>query len=233
MNFRRFVYFAFLCAQLGVGHAQRTESAIPPEVMQKLQEAQELQQRQRFVDALAKLDELEALAPELPDVYNMRGSIYLSPALRDFVKAGEMFSKAEALQPNTLPPRFNLAELLFVKHEWDVAGKAFQKLLDDFPKIPMAVRHLVLFKLFVCEVKLGQITAAEKRMKESFTFMDDTPAYYFSHAVLAFHQKDESSAKDWMLRATGIYKAGENSSYVDTLMEARWVPNIGLPAAVK
>ncbi len=229
MNTFTYACLAFLLIMSGTAFSQQVR-AFPPAVMQKLQEAQELQQKQRFYDALEKLDELDALTPNLADVYNMRGSIYLSPSLRDFAKADEMFAKAEALQPNSLPPRFNRAELLFVKHDWTASAAAFEKLLLDFPKTPMAVRHLVLFKLVVCAIKLDQIEVAEKRLKESFTFMDDTPAYYFANAALSFHKKNESEAKDWMLRANGIFKEGENSAYVDTLMEARWVPNIGLPS---
>ena len=221
--------FATLAFLLILSASAQQSPTIPPAAMQKLQEAQELQQKQRFYDALEKLEELDAMVPNLPDVYNMRGSIYLSPSLRDFAKADEMFVKAEALQPNSLPPRFNRAELLFVKHDWASAATGFEKLLADFPKTPMVVRHLVLFKLIVCAIKLDQTEAAETRLKESFTFMDDTPAYYFANAALSFHKKNESEAKDWMLRANGIFKEAENSAYVDTLMEARWVPNIGLP----
>lgn len=198
--------------------------------VQKFTEIQELQQRHRYVDAMAKLDELEAESPDLVDIYNMRGSIYLTPALRDFAKATEMFDKAEKMQPGSLPPRFNKAELLFVKHDWAGAQAAFQKLLEDFPKLPLQVRHLVLYKRLVCEVKQDQIEAASKTLKDHFTFMDDTPAYYMSHAAIAFQQKKESEAKDWIKRADGIFKTSENSAYMDTLMEARWVPNIGLPA---
>jgi tetratricopeptide (TPR) repeat protein len=229
MKIPTFALFALLLVLSSCAFAQQMP-AIPQEAMEKLREAQELQQKQRFYDALEKLDELDVLVPNMPDVYNMRGSIYLSPSLRDFAKADEMFAKAESLQPDSLPPRFNRAELLFVKHDWAGAAAGFEKLLVDFPKTPMTVRHLVLFKLVVCSIKLGQLEAAEKRLKESFTFMDDTPAYYYANAALSFEKKKESEAKDWLLRANGIFKEGENSAYVDTMMEARWVPNIGLPA---
>lgn len=229
MKLRSLIYLGVISTLTGLSPAQDVSKPVPPEVMKKLMEAQELQQRQRFVDAMTKLDELEAIAPEMPDLYNMRGSIYLSPALRDFAKASEMFDKAESLQPDALAPRFNKAELLFVKHDWAGAAAAFQKLLADFPKIPMQVRHLVIFKRLVCEVKQDQVLVAEKSLKDSFTFMDDTPAYYFSHAAMAFQKKDEATAKDWMTRAAGIFKEQENSAYLDTLMEVRWVPNIGLP----
>ena len=229
MNFRFLFCLGFILSLAGIAPAQEAAGKISPDAMRKLQEAQDLQQRQRFVDALTKLDELEATDPGLPDIYNMRGSIYLAPSLRDFDKATEMFDKAEALQPNSLAPRFNKAELLFVKHDWAAAGAAFQKLLADFPKIPMQVRHLAIYKRLVCEVKQDQILVAEKTLKDNFTFMDDTPAYYFSHAAMAFQKKDEAAAKDWMTRAAGIFKKEENSAYIDTLMEVRWVPNIGLP----
>lgn len=230
MNLRFLLSFGIIFTLAALAPAQETEKTIPPAAMKLLTEAQEFQQRQRFVDALDKLDELEAIAPDLPDLYNMRGSIYLSPTLRDFGKATEMFDKAEKLQPGALPPRFNKAELLFVKHDWVSAGSAFQKLLDDFPKIPMQIRHLILFKRLVCEVKQDQIAVAEKTLKDHFTFMDDTPAYYFSNAAISFQKKEESAAKDWLTRAGGIFKEDENSAYTDTMMEARWLPNIGLPA---
>jgi len=199
----------------------------------KIQEAQELQGRQRYVDALAKLDEAEELAPNLPDIYNMRGSIYLAPSLRDYTKAGEMFDKAEAMQPGQLAPRFNKAELLFVQHDWAAAGAAFHKILNDFPKTPMPVRHLIIFKRLICEVKQDQLDIAEKTLKDTFTFMDDTPAYYYSKAAIAFQKKDEAAAKDWLSRAEGIFKPVEISAYMDSFMEVRWLPNIGLPPMEK
>lgn len=210
--------------------AQGQESpALSALTVQKFTEIQELQQRQRYTDALAKLDELEAESPELVDIYNMRGAIYLTPALRDFTKATEMFDKAEKMQPGSLPPRFNKAELLFIKHDWAAAAVAFQKLLEDFPKLALQVRHLVIYKRLVCEAKQDQIDTAQKTLKDNFTFMDDTPAYYMAHAAIAFQEKKEDQAKDWIKRAAGIFKTAENSAYMDTLMEARWVPNIGLP----
>lgn len=211
-------------------HGQETP-ALSALTVQKFTEIQELQQNHRYVDALAKLDELEAESPDLVDIYNMRGAIYLTPALRDFAKATEMFDKAEKMQPGSLPPRFNKAELLFIKHDWAAAALAFQKVLEDFPKLPLQVRHLVIYKRLVCEAKQDQIEAAQKTLKDNFTFMDDTPAYYMGHAAIAFQQKKEEEAKDWIKRAAGIFKTGENSAYMDTLMEARWVPNIGLPPA--
>lgn len=216
-----------LCSPL---QAQEPAAGTPsPEAIAKIQEAQELSRRDRFVDALAKLDEAEALSPNIAQIFNLRGSIYLSRPLRDFALATEMFDKAEALLPGTIVVAFNRAEVLFVKHDWPAAQKAFQKLLDDFQKVPAPTRHIILFKRLVAEVKQDQIETAEKTLKDSFTFMDDTPAYYYAKAALAFQAKDESKAKEWMAKAGTIFKAEEIAPYVDSLTEARWIPDISMP----
>jgi tetratricopeptide (TPR) repeat protein len=224
------LFFLYLLCNASVVAQQEQASSLPPEMAIHMQELQELQQKNRYVEAIAKLDELDVRYPDNAALCNARGSIYMSPALRDFAKAEEMFDKAMKLAPKELPPHFNKAELLFVKHEWSAASKAFEQLLQDFPKLPLQIRHLVIFKHLVSELKQDHISAAEKLQTVHFTFMDDTPAYYFSKAALAFQKKDEAGAKDWISRANGIFKGPETSAYIDTLMEVRWVPNIGLPA---
>lgn len=211
-----------------ISQAQEKPSS---EVLEKLRAAQRLQQERHFSEALQTLDELESSHPNLPDIYNLRGSIYLTPALRDFEQAEKNFEKAAQLRPDSIEPRFNKGELHFVKHEWAQAEASFQKLLDDYPKLPMAIRHFTLYKRLVCEVKLGKFDAAEKTLKDHFNFMDDTPAYYFSNAAIAFGKDNEAKAKEWLVRAQNIYKSAELTAYLDTLMEARWVPNISLPFA--
>jgi tetratricopeptide (TPR) repeat protein len=230
---RRSFFFLYLLCSMSTVAQQEQASSLPPEMAIHMQELQELQQKNRYVEAIAKLDDLDVRYPNNAALCNARGSIYMSPALRDFAKAEEMFDKALKLAPKELPPHFNKAELLFVKHDWAAASKAFQQVLQDFPKLPLQVRHLVYFKHLVSEVKQDQVSTAEKILNDHFTFMDDTPAYYFSKAAIAFHKKDETSAKDWISRANGIFKGPETSAYIDTLMEVRWVPNIGLPEAPK
>lgn len=196
-------------------------------------EAQDLKNAGKFTDALEKLDEVEALAPDTPHLPNLRGTIYLAPQLRDLDKAAELFTRAIELNPKDFIPKFHLAEVSYVRHDWQAAQAAFQKLLDDFPKTPLPIRHMVLFKRLVCEVKLERLDEAEKTLKDSFTFMDDTAAYYYAQAALAFGRKDEAKAKEWLGRAEGIYKKEDRATYEDSLMEARWLPNIGLPLMEK
>jgi tetratricopeptide (TPR) repeat protein len=223
-----------LLAEEAAAPAPTAETAAPStenlaeQIAKKMQEVQELQAKLRYVDALAKLDEVDALQPNLPDVYILRGSMYLSPALRDFSKAETMFKKAKEISPDTLAPDFNLAELRFVQQDWAGAKQGFEKALADYPKTPLNIRHLMVFKLFLTEVKLDQINQAKQTLKSNFTFMDDTPAYYFCNAVLSLQSGKQGDGEDWIKRADGIFKASENSPYKDSLMEARWLPNINI-----
>lgn len=206
--------------------APALEATKNKDVARLLGEAQDLQSRHRYFDALAKLDEAEKLTPEDPNIFNIRGAIYLVPAVRDFEKAQEQFVKSQALAPDALAPKFNLAELLFVKHSFAEAEPAFAALLKEFVKLPMNIRHLVAFKLLSCQAEQKKISDAEKTLKAHFTFMDDTPAYYFAKAEVAFAQKKDDEAKDWLTKANTIFKPADNSAYLDSLMELRHVPNI-------
>lgn len=229
--------FLLLALAAPVLPAQQNPAPTPPppprEVIAKLMEAQDLKNAGKFTDALEKLDEVEALAPDTPHLPNLRGTIYLAPPLRDLDKAAALFDEAIRRSPGDIIPLFHKAEVLYVRHDWQAAHAAFQKLLDDFPKTPMPIRHMILFKRLVCEVKLERFDQAEKTLKDNFTFMDDTAAYYYARAALAFGRKDEAKAKEWLGRAEGIYKKEDRTTYEDSLMEARWLPNIGLPLMEK
>ncbi|MCP5558249.1 MAG: tetratricopeptide repeat protein [Verrucomicrobiaceae bacterium] len=205
------------------------DDPLTPEIRMQISEIQDLQTRQRYTDALQKLDELEAAHPEVADIYNIRGSIWLAGPLRDYDKSKEQFEKALQLRPNAMAALFNMAELEFVVHHFDVAEKKFAALLADALKIPLPIRHLILYKQAVCMVKQGKISDAEELVKKNFTFMDDTPAYYYTNAAVEFQKDNKPKAQEWMARAEAIFGKQAITPYVDTLVEVRWLPHIGLP----
>lgn len=204
--------------------ADKTEQ----KVVDLLVEAQSLQGRKRYVDALAKLQEAESLAPARPEIYNVRGAIYLAAPTRDLDKAREQFTKARALNSAEMPPYFNLGEVDFVGGRWPECEQAFSEVLAKFPKLPASVRHLVLFKVLVAKVKQNKLDEAEKLLADSFTFMDDTPAYYFSKAVIAFQKKDDKTANDWLAKGQIIFKGEPSSAYLDSLMEAHYIDSLAV-----
>lgn len=222
--------FLFLALGISAVLAQAPKAAgqtqISDEVKKLLLEAREMRVKQRYTDALEKLDAAEKLAPNLADIYALRGDIYLAPRRRDFDLALPEFQKAAELQPDSPLPKFNLAEYHFVKHEFDVALQAFTKLITDYPKLPMVIRHLVHYKRALCEIKLGHRPAADQIIAENFTFMDDTPAYYFSKAAIAFDLGDTNKGNEWIKRGVAVFKGPACEPYYDAFKELRWVPDL-------
>ncbi len=214
--------------------ANVTDSGAPmpyTEALSKiLQEVQKMRRENRYTDALLKLDEAEKLAPNESIIYTMRSDVYLAPRRRDFDLAKEQFGKAMALDSKNPGPYFNLAELEFARHDFPKAAAAFRKFLADFPKLPFEVRHLAINRIVICEARQGHFDEAEKLIKDSFTFMDDTPAWQFSNAAIAFAKKDEKMAQEWLLRATSIFKENKTAAYFDALKEMRWIKDVDLEA---
>jgi tetratricopeptide (TPR) repeat protein len=202
-----------------------TEGTIDPRVRALIEEAHKLQQKQDSFGALQKLDEADAIAPGSPMIANVRGSIYTAPPLRDYAKARECFEAAEKALPAAFEPKFNKTELLFVEHKYAEAEAAFAKLLTDFPKLREEIRHLIQFKVIVSQLKQGKLDAAKKNSAE-FTFMDDTPAYYYTKAAFAFQTPDTDEARKWAGKAAKIFKPQDNAVYLDTLMESGWLSSI-------
>lgn len=193
-----------------------------------IREAQILQQRKRFLDALMKLEEAEKIDPARAEIHNIRGAIYLSSQMRDFDKARSEFNKALEFEPEAMPARFNLGEADYVQGRYADSEKAFAGVLEKFPKLPTPVRHMVLFKQIVCGLKQNKLAKAEQLMKDNFTFMDDTPAYYFCKAALALQQKDEKTGNSWLRKAQVIFKKDDTSAYLDTLMEGRYLTSLAV-----
>ncbi len=203
-----------------------TKAPISDEVKKLLLEARDMRVKQRYSDALDKLDAAEKLNPNLADIYALRGDIYLAPRRRDFDLALPQFEKAAQLQPDSPLPKFNLAEYYFVKHDFTTALQSFTKLTSDYPKLPMVIRHLVHYKRALCELKLGHRPAADQIIAENFTFMDDTPAYYFCKAAIAFDSGDPNKGNEWVKRGVAVFKAPNCEPYYDAFKELRWVPDL-------
>jgi Flp pilus assembly protein TadD len=212
-----------------LGDAKLSE-ADQQKLIKIFQDVQEMRKQNRFTDAVARLDEAEKISPKNGLIFTMRGDVFLAPRRRDFDLAKEQFLKAKELDPQNAGPAFNLAELEFARHDFPTAAAAFRKLVADFPKLPQVIRHLAISRIVICEARQKKFDEAEKLIKEHFTFMDDTPAYYMSNAAISFSKKDEKMAQEWMLRATSIFKEQQIGPYIDAFKEMRWLPDVDYQA---
>jgi hypothetical protein len=94
----------------------------------------------------------------------------------------------------------------------------------------MVIRHLVHYKRMLCELKLGHRQQAEQIVADQFTFMDDTPAYYFSKSAMAFELGDTAKANEWVQRGVAVFKGPACEPYYDAFKELRWVPDMDFNA---
>jgi tetratricopeptide (TPR) repeat protein len=227
-----------LASSCNESRAQQESPAITPEAAAEnekfgklISEAQQFQAESKLLDAMEKINEAEALKPGTAILHNMRGSVYT--AMRDFDKAQEQFEKAQALHPGAFEPRFNLLELQYVRGNYAEAEKGFAELLQTYPKLRVEIRHITLFKILVSQLKLDKLATAEETMK-NFTFMDDTPAYYYARAAMFFQKGDKIEGHTWVNKAAQIFKQPEQTvPYIDSLIEARWIDSLGIPDELK
>ena len=176
----------------------------------------------RLQEALARLSEAEAIEPGLFVVHNLKGAVYTK--MRDFAKARSAFEKAEQLNPQSYHPKFNLAELDFVEKKFEKALAAFDKLLAH-PQADDSTKKLIQFKQVICYLKLEKKDEAEKLIK-SFSYIDDEPVFYMSHAAKEFAAGKREEAQSYIDSANRIYSAEALTIYFDSFIEMGWVETL-------
>lgn len=193
----------------------------------------------RLQEALQKLTEAEAIEPELFVVQNLKGAVLTK--MRMFDSARESFKKAEKLNPASFHPKFNLAEISFVEAAektrkgetagaaalWASAQKQFEGLITG--KADEATKKLMQFKVVICLLQQGKTAEAEK-MAGGFSYIDDEPVYYMSHAAVEFSKSDKEAAQEWINAANRVWSTAPQAVtvYMDSFIELGWVETLGL-----
>jgi tetratricopeptide (TPR) repeat protein len=195
------------------------------QVSRLLASATEHLQGFRIIEAMEELDKAEAIAGGFHAIHNLRGAAYVK--IKKLDEARESFRRALQLNPGVYEPRFNLVELDFVEGKFEAALDGFAGILQDYPRLPEIARHMILYKLVICNLKLGKRDAAVKSM-EGLTYLDDTPAYYYSLAALAYADGDEAGALEHVASAVRIFDENDNAIYQDSLKEMGWMSTFNM-----
>ena len=177
----------------------------------------------RIQEAFEKIIEAESITTDLFQLHNLKGAAYTK--IRDFPKARKSFEKALELNPGAFMSRFNITELDFVEQKFDDAEKNFKKLLEDSPKMNIGTKRLIEFKILISLLAQDKDKEAME-MQATFDYLEDTPAYYFGNAAIAFDAEDEDEARGWIRSAERIYTPQEVSVYVDSFIEMGWIDNL-------
>lgn len=198
----------------------------------------------RLQESLQKLAEAETLVGEpLAEIENLRGAVYTK--MRDFDSARSHFQKAHELDKESFHPKFNLAELDFVQKHYAPAITAFNELIKQnesiklaaAAKVPEEMREvqarqfetttrLMQFKLLICHAQQKE-SKAEDILKSFVPFDNDSPAYYFGKAALAYAKDQKDDGDDWVASAKNIYPADVTAIFIDSLVEMGWVSTLG------
>lgn len=171
----------------------------------------------RYPEALAKLDEAEAVEPGLVSTLNLRGAIHVNQ--REFTKAAESFHKIIPLDPDNDVAHFNYGETLFLMKNYAQAKESFQRYLNTKGNQKNALGR---FKVLLCDILGGNIEQARKTVAELRPTISH-PLEYFARAALLFHAGKDEEARGYLVSAFDIYQAGMNLAFADSFVEIGWL----------
>jgi tetratricopeptide (TPR) repeat protein len=180
-------------------------------------EAMRLFQQKRIFEALEQIHEAKRIFDGSPELMNLEASCYVE--IRNFDRALEIYLTAEELSPNNPSIKFNIAEVYFVRKEWEKSQQRFSALLTQIPENNIALSRLVEFKIMLTMLRTGREDEAFI-LANKYDFLDDSPFYYYAQAALAFEADDVLKAEEWLGISARIFRdPGILAPWQDTLVE--------------
>jgi len=148
-------------------------------------------------EAEKQVDAAQKLYPDKPEVWNLRGAIFLKQRRLD--DAAEQFAKALQLDSKFYAAEFNLAQVFLLQNKFDDAQARFQDLQAVDPK-----SELLQFKVVLCTVLKGQADQASTLI-DTMTFPGETPAYYYARAAALLKRAKQIEARQYLTNARKYY----------------------------
>lgn len=147
--------------------------------------------------ALQKLQTVEKSLPGDPFILNLLGAAYTKK--KDYATAQGYFEQALSKQPDFFPAKFNLGELLFLQRRYAEALQYFGNMQQMDPR-----NELLQFKIFLCELQLGDKDAATAILK-TIKYPSDTPAWYYAQAAWESKNGNNKKALEYVIGAKNIF----------------------------
>ena len=195
---------ALLLALLSTAGAQEAapDPASDPLLMQRrlamvLRQSTQHYEAGEYQAALERLGALQGPAGQDLSVLNLRGAIMTKLGQHD--EAADLFRSILATDPDYFPAAFNLGEVEFIRGNHAAALEIFQGMRRRDPR-----NELVRFKVFLCQLLLGQDDDAQK-MAKGLVPAGNTPAWYYAQAMIARKAGDEKTASKHLSVAEAIY----------------------------
>lgn len=205
-----------------VGEFEKLDEKTRQEYIEKFLVAEQLLQQKRILECLRVTEDIEKIFDGNPGLYNLKGACYME--IRDVKQALEYFRKALSVDPSNSSFEFNIAESLFVMHDYAAAAEQFSKILKGLPENPAPfIESLLNFKLYICYLKLGKDKEAEA-LEGRYGLLDDVPYYFCAMAVKAYHAGDKIKGQEAYLSAIRVFRdSGMLQPYIDAMQESGFI----------
>jgi len=196
-------------AALGPAHAQEADSKVQAIVEKAIADFD----KDKYDEALKKLDEANQLKPNTPFILNLIGAAYTKK--KDFTKAKEVFDQALAVEYSFFPAQFNLGEIFFLQKQYASALDHFSRMLRNYPD-----NELLQFKVALCLLLTDHLDDA-KKLADRMKFPGQEPAWYYTRAAIAMKEGNKGKAKKDIAAANTLY-SGKTSLYTETFEDLDW-----------
>jgi len=225
MKFRVCLAGVLLFSQFVVAQEQPTSE-------QLYQEAYDNFVKRDYATASASLDKINAEDQKKADVLNLRGAIY--KRLGELDNAANAYSDALKINPKDWVPKYNLAEVNFLRGEYKSSRSFLEQALSSMPEADrLQKQDLILYKVYLTYLLQGDEEKA-KLLLDSFDINSSNPVYYFAQAAWSYKKKDVEKAATWVSSTEGLYSGDLRNSYSQALVDVGWLqPAEGVgPAAL-
>ena len=113
-------------------------------------------------------------------------------------------------------------QVYFVTKQWQKAHDLFVK-ISKRPQENFALSRLVVFKLLLCKMQLGDAEEATI-LAGKYDITDNSPFYYYANAALAFGNGEAQTARNLLAQASARFPDNEIlAPWQDTLAEYGYV----------
>lgn len=154
----------------------------------------------------AALTSCEFIFNKNPHIHNLRIVCYIEQKRME--SAAEEMEKALKILPNDPTTLVNLATLRMAQKDYRGCIKEMTDVLENRQTdIKQEVRDILIFRIFLCHLMLGEVTQAEEWVSE-LSPISDTPLFYYSRAALCLYLKDAPGAQQDLQSAANIFAAG-------------------------
>lgn len=161
-----------------------------------------------WVDCDAELTSCEFIFNENPNIHNLRVVCYIEQ--KRLEAATEEMAKASALLPDDPTTLVNRASLHMAKKDYRACIREISDVLEDphhNTGISQEVRDILIFRIFLCHLMLGEIAQAEEWVRD-LSPISDTPLFYYSRASICLYMRDTPGAQRDLQSAANIFASG-------------------------